>query len=896
MISRSRTIGKNIPLILFLLIFSIAIQAAQPDFDSLHEHMKKTDSLEDETLDLATAHDLLANAEFNEPEAEAQELEQATPTTTDADSETEDMELTSDDFEKEHDEDDAQQEDTHPRRINKIIITGNERTAPSALLKYIPYKIGELFDPYKTRELIRNLYFSLKRFRNIAVKTENVGQDLLNLHIIVEEKLVIKDVVFTGNTHIPEKDLRKAINIADIPAFDAEELKILAQKVKKEYLEKSYCSTTVDTKLDIDDDGKALATFIITEGKKSIVKRVRFKGNCAIPSKELRGVMITREEWALGFLDGSGTYQAERLEADKHFLSRYYQNKGFLQAKVINVTTETDPRTKKITLTYEIEEGACYTIKEVHAPGNETICEAALLARIPIRPGDHYSPDRIADSLKILERIWGNQGYIFAHVDPSIEPDDDSKTVNLSFYSELGNKIHLNKITIKGNKKSRDKIVRRRINLKEGELITQVQMDTSKQAVESLGYFDPRDGVNWKLTRLGNDLADLDLILKETKTGNFNVQMGWGGMDLASPVAGLTVKGNLSDTNLFGSGIYLNLQGSWAKEEQTFAFHLAQPWLFDKPISVALDMYHRRPSYDQFTHINPGTINGKLTGGGITGGFITRSTNPILSNTQILFLTGIDNITYTQAPIANIPAITNNPVLNKEINDEFQCILNKEFNPGSFSWIANNIEQDHRNHPMHTTRGHKWLLQTKLAFPALDSTIGFFKMTFDSHWFTPLINEYDLVFHLHAFAGVIHVFDKRTIPYPELFNIGGQASVRGFLFGQIGPRFANDPIGASKALFLNAELGFPITPDFNLKGVVFYDGGAGFQNPFVNDCVNTCREPKMLQGNNFDYRHSVGVGIRMMNPMPMRIDWGFKLDPRKGESASEVHFGMTYDW
>jgi outer membrane protein insertion porin family len=862
------TIRKSIIMSIFLLTSSIFIQGREPDLDA-HE---------EETLDFITAHNLDTN-----------ESDEMMPGLPEPNEDAESEQIIDSPEDEEDSEDDSQY--AQPRRINQIIIIGNERTSQSALLKYIPYKIGEVFDQYKTGELIRNLYFGLKRFRNVSVKTENIGTDLLDLYIIVEEKLVIKDVLFTGNTHIPEKDLRKAINIADVPALDAEELKILAQKIRKEYMDKSYCMTTVNTKLDIDDDGKALATFEIVEGKKSIVKCICFKGNCTIPSKELRSIMITREEWALGFLDGSGTYQAERLEADKHFISRYYQNKGFLQAKVTNVITETDPRTKKITLTYEIEEGCRYIIKEIHAPGNELICEEALLARIPIRPGDYYSPDRIADALKILERIWGNQGYIFAHIDPSIEPDDDSKTVNLSFYSELGNKIYLNKITVKGNKKSRDKIIRRRINLREGELITQSQMDTSKQGVESLGFFDPRDGVNWKLTRLGSDLADLDLILKEVKTGNFNVQMGWGGMDLSSPVAGLTVKGNLSDTNLFGSGIYLNLQGSWAKEEQTFAFHLAQPWLFDKPISVAMDLYHRRPSYDQFRHIAPPTIFGKLTGGGLTGGFITRATNPILSNTQVLFMTGIDNIKYETMPTANIAGF---PMV---INHEFQCILNKEFTSGSFGWVANNIEQDHRNHPMHTSRGHKWLWQTKVAFPAFGNNIGFFKSTFDSHWFTPVINEYDLVFHLHAFAGFIHVFNDHTIPYPELFNIGGQASVRGFLFGQIGPRFADDPIGASKALFINAELGFPITPDFNLKGVVFYDGGAGFGNPFVHDCVHACQEPRpAIRGNNFDYRHSVGIGIRMLNPMPVRIDWGFKLDPRKNESASEVHFGMTYDW
>ncbi|MDP3889030.1 MAG: BamA/TamA family outer membrane protein, partial [bacterium] len=121
--------------------------------------------------------------------------------------------------------------------------------------------------------------------------------------------------------------------------------------------------------------------------------------------------------------------------------------------------------------------------------------------------------------------------------------------------------------------------------------------------------------------------------------------------------------------------------------------------------------------------------------------------------------------------------------------------------------------------------------------------------------------------------------------------IGGPASVRGFLFGQIGPKFDGDPIGASKALFLNAELVFPITSDMNMQGVAFYDGGAGFDNPYV---CNTSRQ--FITDNRFDYRHSVGFGIRLLSPIPIKVDWGFKIDPRKGESSHEVHFGATYDW
>ncbi len=341
------------------------------------------------------------------------------------------------------------------QRVHKIIISGNVHVPESAILKFIPYRTGEFFDQRKTGELIRSIYFGLKRFRNVRVLSESAGHNLINIHVELEEKPMAKDIIFTGNTHIPEKDLRKALDTAEISAIDTPELKALAQKIKKEYTEKGYHLAAVETKLDIDEHNKAVATFIITEGKKSVVRQVRFKGNNFISSKELRAIMVTREEWLLSFLDKAGLYQPERVEADKYFISRYYQNRGFLHAKVTDVTLDMNEKTKAIRLTYYIEEGNRYTIDKVSIPGNELLSEEQLLARVPVRPGQYYSPDRIADTLKVLERIWGNYGHIFSHIDPSIEPDEETKKVNLTFYCELGNKMTLNKINIRGNKKTR---------------------------------------------------------------------------------------------------------------------------------------------------------------------------------------------------------------------------------------------------------------------------------------------------------------------------------------------------------------------------------------------------------------------------------------------------------
>lgn len=165
-----------------------------------------------------------------------------------------------------------------------------------------------------------------------------------------------------------------------------------------------------------------------------------------------------------------------------------------------------------------------------------------------------------------------------------------------------------------------------------------------------------------------------------------------------------------------------------------------------------------------------------------------------------------------------------------------------------------------------------------------------------------LDKEDDLVFHLRGHLGFIGQFSNHTIPYRELFLIGGPATLRGFNFGQAGPQIvieefgANsvDPIGGKKALYLTAELLFPVLEDRSIMGTIFYDGGCGWDTPNASEIP----QQLPLRHNNFSYRHAIGFGVRMTSPTPMIIEWGFKLDRNKrlGESASEIHFTATRDF
>lgn len=772
------------------------------------------------------------------------------------------------------------------RMINEVIVQGNKHIPVAAITNRLPYQKGDHFNAEKSRGLIKRLYEDLKRLRYIALEAELVGDDAMILYVIVEEKKILKDYQFIGNTKISAKDILEKIPFGQIPAIDPEELPAMVAKMKRLYRDKGYNHVDIEANIVFDADDKARITFTFHEYPQSLVKKIRFTGNECITDKELRSVIYSKEDWLLGFMDQSGIYQVERTEADRYQIEQHYQNKGYIAAKVIDVRVEYD-ECNNITLYYDIAEGAKYTIASVSVDAAEDVDPQKLLSVLPLVAGDIYSRENVMESIKLLEHIWGDRGYIFANVEPSIVPHDDTQTVDIAFHYDLGDKVFLNRITIMGHKKTRDKVIRRNISLIEGELITNSGMESSKNRIEGLGYFDVKDGVTWKINRLDQNLADLDLVVKEGKTGHMSFQFGFGGTaNMNSPADGLSTELNVNDSNLFGFGVSVNASGRFSKNEQTFMFNIAQPWLFDKPIMVAMDAYHKRIGYSDFQIIN--AITEQRTGGGLMAGRVFLFNNGVFTDLFTRFNLGIDGLSY-----GGLPAPTAHPNL-MIARAGYDPIINNLFSPGAFGWAAFTIGQEKKNHPTHASRGYAWVARGNVGFP-ISSCNGFGKFDLDFHWYTPLIGHYDLIFHWHSYLGFAKPLKNHGIPYGELFHIGGPASVRGYVFGQISPQYVVDnridSIGASKTLFVNAELVVPIKDDMTMKAVVFYDGGAGWDSPFI-----TPANQAFVRNNSFDYRHSIGAGIRLLQPMPIKIDVGFKLDPRGNESPYEVHFGMTSDF
>lgn len=766
--------------------------------------------------------------------------------------------------------------------IGSIVVQGNVSVPTYTILSKIPYRIGDTLRSSKTRLAIKNIY-ALGMVSCVQIAADQDAEGRIILIVMVTEKQPISRIVLQGTYALTSKFITKKLDLPSIVALDEGDFYSLEQRIKKLYGEKNYHHVVCKTSFQDAADGTKEVCIMIEEGKPTHIRRVIIEGNSVVSAAQIKKILVTRENWLFGFLDHSGSYQQGMLEYDRHMIEEFYQNSGYIAVQVAEPIVTPVPNSYDIDVTFVIEEGEQYRVGAVTAQEHKLLSEAEQLAAIPLRPGQIFSRDAVQASLENLRMLVGEYGYINADISPHVMPDPEKREVAIDFVTSLGATMSLHKITLVGNNRTDDSVIRRNITLNEGELITTQQMEISKNRVLALGFFEPRSGAHWNIIRRDDQSVDLDLILKEIKTGSFMLNLGVNGdaADGTAPWKKVKVALGAQNTNWFGRGIQGNVSASYAADQTGIDLTIADPWLLDRPIYGSLTAYHHRSSTeDKFTPDAPPELSTALFAR-------VGLTIEQLDNVSVTGDVGFENICFPALKPEILTALdTQGPVIK-------QLTLRKR-QSGNIVIIGCSAIQDVRNHPVYPTDGYLLNGTLKVAVPHTQApqSFSFFKGEFDGQWYAPVINEYDLVFRLHLFAGVIKPIHCYSVPFRELYNVGGPTTVRGFTFGQIGPTFNGTLLGATHSVVVNAELLFPIKLDASIRGVLFYDGGSGWGTSNA-DLIPAAERDRLRDA--FDYRHAIGFGIRLTNPMPISVDVGFKLDRRKrlGESLSEVHFNMT---
>lgn len=786
--------------------------------------------------------------------------------------------------------------------IKSITIKGNKYIGSDVLKGKIPFQIGTTLDINKSSIAVNNLY-NLGAFKQVEIKAKEDGS-FVHLTIEVTEKKLLEGIEFVNNKEVSNKKINETLDLAKLSYIDEESAQSIAQLIKQLYKAEGYHQAQVNFKLksNAKNPDKVTTIFTVEEGEKANILRVEFRGNKKIPSRKLRNAIFTRERWLLGFSDNSGTYDERRIEQDKNYIEGFYFENGFFNTKVLKTDVKFSENHKDISVTFYIEEGEQYIIRRVTPPGDDIVSSEIATKVITTQEGKPLIRHELIETRERLASLWKEKGYIYTDITEVVRPDDAAKEIELAYMVNPGKKLYANRINISGNKTTRDSLIRRRLDILEGDLITNSKLESSKRAVEFLSFYEP-GSVNWIVHRVAEDLADLELNVKEARTGNFNAQLSYGPSGESNQKQEIQGSILLEKGNLLGHGIDAGvaLKTGFDKARpglRRFEVRLIDPHIFDKDVSGAFYLYRRWDEYDRWKSLS-----------------IFPSMHTIGTNVRFGF--GLPEIDKHVSLMLDLGAETihnNNPkvplsadLTQRRIDPLYQVVVDQSFQQGSLLWVGLDLVRDLRNHQVYPSKGYKFAVGTKFAPTGINQTFCFFRIEAAASMYNALLNEDDIVLGNHIkYCNVQELTSKKCIPYKELFHMGGPTTIRGHVWSGIGPAWktTNEPLGGKNAIQSNNEISFPLARTLGMRAHVFYDAGAAWDMPDnvikkFNETLPSNQKialDDVIIRNKFHLRHTVGFGLNLTSPMPAKIDWGFKLDRQPGESAHEFHLTMNYAW
>ena len=721
--------------------------------------------------------------------------------------------------------------------VKAIDIRGNRRIETPTILAKIKTREGDLYSADKIREDIKALY-STDYFEDIMAESEPLD-DGVRLIFTVKERGVLQEIIFDGNDKITNDRLKEKSTLLTGTPLSDKQVKENVERLKGLYQEEGYYEAAIIPVVKKLSEDKASVTFFIKEGKKIKIKEVHISGTDKISEKSLKKAINTKRYKLLtSWLSGSGIYKEIEAQGDADRIRDYYLDRGYIQVQVGGPEIEILEGGKWMRVNFNVIEGGEFKVQDIDFKNNDLFTIDEIRKRIKIQRDMIFSRKMLREDLSAIIDMYGEKGYAFANVIPDIRPDEASRKVDITFVIEKGEKIKIRRINIGGNEKTRDKVIRREIRLNELDYLNTSALKRSFQRLNNLNYFENIEIVPEKISK---DRVDLNVKVKEKSTGAFSMGGGY------SSVYGFVGMLDLTEGNLFGKGELLKLKGEFGELRTSYDLTFKEPWLLDTPTSLTVNLFDTVRSFN--------TYNINSTGGNIGLG---RSFGEYWSG-NIAY--GIQNITVTGTPPSTL-----------EIG---------ESRTGS---ITTSAARDTRDNYWDPHSGNKNSLSVEYADSFLGGDNVFEKYILDTAWYYPVI--FDTTLMLHGKYGEGRGLRGHDFPVNEKFYVGGIYTIRGFDYGRAstpstiaGDLITGDLLGADKELIINIEYIVPLVKEAKINGVLFYDAGSGFG-----------KEDNITWA---DLRTSVGGGFRWLSPIgPLRLEWGYNLDPKPGERQGIWEFSI----
>ena len=722
--------------------------------------------------------------------------------------------------------------------IGRVQVKGNQRIDPETILSYLPIGVGDRVDSARIDEALKAL-FRTDLFSDLKIDLQ--GSDLI---VQVVENPIINQVLFEGNSNLKNDKLQDEIQIRPRGVFTKARVEEDVGRIVELYRRSGRISATVTPKIVQLPQRRVDLVFEINEGPKSGILRVNFLGNVQFSDDALRNVVVTKESAWYKFFQSNDNYDPDRIEYDREQLRKFYRNRGFYDFRMISSVAELQPSQNGFALTYALNEGRQYRFGKMTVKAELKKLNGDILRQIlPIKEGQLYSDDKIEKATDALTFAAGAAGFAFVDVRPHYTPNAAKRTVDVTFDVKEGPRVYIDRIDIRGNTQTLDYVIRRQLNVNEGDAYNRALVDRSKLLVKSLGLFKDVDIVNTPGST--PDRTNLEVKVTEQPTGQLSFSAGYSSLDKVVADIGIT------QSNFRGRGENLSARISAGSLQQQIDLSFNEPHFLNRDLQGGFDIYAQR--YDFTTQASYTTTS---IGGTFHVAF-PLAPNAVLSTRYTIRTDDVLVAGSLCDPGAELVSI----------------VLCEQRGSYVTSLLGYTLGFDHRNDAQNPTRGFYVNLSQDIA--GVGGTVHYVRSEARGgvyHGFAK-----DLIFSFTGSAGYIDGWNGDTIRITDRFYKGGD-DFRGFQIAGIGPRDTqyNDALGGKLYAVGTMELTIPtkLPEQYGIHAALFTDFGTlglldrtNKVNPNTNAVLTSVKDDLGL-------RATAGVSVFWKSPLgPLRFDF-----------------------
>jgi len=738
------------------------------------------------------------------------------------------------------------------QKLSEIQINGLDRISRGTFLNYLPIETGDEL----TKELVDNSLKSLYETKMFSKISAELKDEILIFN--VSENPTIKFLEFKNykDDEVLNEDLindiRSNLNLRDGQIFVQDNLNKLTNELKNLYKKNAFYKTKISLTSDVDNSNRIGIEVSLDEGEKALIKKFTVSGNKAFTEDEIKDLFDIGEPdfFLINYFTEKDSFSENEYQAGLKKIVNEYTNKGFLNIKSDQSKVNFNFDKNEIYVDIIIDEGSQYKLGNVVFKGDLIFYTSEnLRKKIKLKTNDVFDRKKILNGINEITDLYRDKGYAFASIDLNATESKLGKN-HLDIFIDVApaGLVYVNRIIFRGNNKSQDDVIRREMNLNEGQTYSKKDLNESVNKIKRLGYFS---SVNYEMRRHKNNPDKVDLIFDvvETKTGEFAVGVSH------SNATGASLNLSISQKNILGTGNTLKAAFRNSDAVQELSFYFLDPYFNNLGHTISYGFFDK--TLDA-SNLDASAYSINETGLNFGYGI------PISGDSEIFGELRTSSLSLTCGSTL------------RTIDEVSQCS-----NPDNND-ITTSLSYSHNslNDYLFPTNGTKKSLIGLVSMPFSD--LKYFKIEGSMSDYSPILD--DKTFKTSARLKYATGYGGEDLPFYKRYFEGGQSSVRGFDFNSLGAKYSNGkPKGGELSLI--SSLGVSSSMEFlgidnkNMKFITFAD--AGMISEKVSDFALS------------DIRSSLGLGINWITPVgPLGFHYAYPIVKKSNDIIKTFSFEL----